>query len=105
MLEQIDASERDCASRLNKLSRFRDQNAIDGPQIRADHVLLRLSLDFDILQLEGGLRWLRHAREMVSSLLTRDAIWPFAQERSTDQARAGLFDRMATKHLQLASDA
>lgn len=104
MLEQIEANERNCASRLSELTRARDQSAIEGPRIRADQVLLRLSLDFDIIQLEGGLRWLRHAREMISSLLTREAIWPSTQERSIDQAREGLFGRMAARHLQATSD-
>ncbi len=105
LLEQIDANERDCTSRLTALARARDESVIEGPQVRADQVLYRLSLEFDIIQLEGGLRWLRHAREMVSSLFARDTIWPFALERSTNQTREGLFGRMATRHLGLAPDA
>jgi hypothetical protein len=99
LMEQIEANERDCASRLRALARSREESIVEGPQIRADRVLHRLNLEFDIIQLEGGLRWLRHAREMVSSLFARDTIWPSAQERSAGQTRDGLFDRMATKDM------
>lgn len=112
-LEQIDVYELDCATRLKELSRMRDANPAEGPRVRADHVLLRLNLSADIFQLEGELRWARHAREMVSWLLTREAIWPSAHERSNgalDEARDGegarqeLFGRMAAGHLRSTFD-
>jgi DNA-binding PadR family transcriptional regulator len=111
-LEQIDAYELDCATRLKELSRMREANPAEGPWVRADHVLLRLNLSADIFQLEGELRWARHAREMVSWLLTQEAIWPSARERSggtTEEARERqdakeeLFGKMAARHLRSAS--
>jgi PadR family transcriptional regulator, regulatory protein AphA len=106
-LHQIDAYELDCAERLRELSSTREAVSVEGLQVRADHVLLRLGLSGDIFQLEGELRWARHAREMVAWLLGREAIWPSASERSgasSEEARARrdaqeqLFARMAAKH-------
>ncbi len=106
-LAQIDTYELDCAARLKELSRMREASPAEGPRVRADHVLLRLNLSADIFQLEAELRWARHAREMVSWLLTREAIWPSAQERSSVassvhapdglQARRELFGKMAAR--------
>jgi DNA-binding PadR family transcriptional regulator len=111
-LEQIDAYERDCAGRLKTLSRMQDEQEPGvGPEVRADYVLLRLNLSADIIQLEGELRWARHAHEMVTWLLDREAIWPATSERSDGStagdrdrrtAREGLFGRMATRHLRSA---
>jgi DNA-binding PadR family transcriptional regulator len=102
-LEKIDAYERDCAARLTEIFSVREAVAVDEPLVRADHVLLRLNLSADIFQLEAELRWTRHAREMVSWLLARQAVWPSARERANladgqqaDQgARKELFARMA----------
>lgn len=113
-LEQIDAYELDCAARLKEIARLKEEPLPgEGPQVRADHVLLRLNLSADIFQLEGELQWARHAHEMVSWLLGREAIWPSATERSdalSDEARARqnardeLFGRMAARHLRSTSD-
>lgn len=106
-LEQIDAYELDCAAHLKELSRMRDESSFEGTRVRADQVLLRLNLSADIFQLEGELQWARHAREMISWLLTREAIWPSAHERSgSTQAetndrqgvREELFGKMASRH-------
>jgi DNA-binding PadR family transcriptional regulator len=106
-LEQIDAYERDCAARLKELSTKQENISLGGHRVRADHVLLRLGLSADISHLEAELGWARHAHEMVSWLLTQDAIWPSARERpsvpakKTDDrqsAREELFDRIAAKH-------
>jgi DNA-binding PadR family transcriptional regulator len=108
-LEQIDAYELDCAARLKELARTQEAITVEGPKVRADHVLLRVALSADIFQLEGELQWARHAHEMVSWLLNREAIWPSAHERSgalTDEApdrqgaREELFGRMAARHLR-----
>jgi DNA-binding PadR family transcriptional regulator len=108
-LEQIDVYELDCATRLKQLSHVREAIPVEGPQVRADYVLLRLNLSADIFQLEGELRWARHAHEMISWLLGREAIWPSAPERSDalsteargrQDAREELFGRMAARHLQ-----
>ncbi|HSZ12707.1 MAG TPA: PadR family transcriptional regulator [Solirubrobacteraceae bacterium] len=107
-LKQIDVYELDCARRLTELSQTQEAIPVGGPQVRADHVLLRLSLSADIFQLEGELRWARHAHEMISWLLQREAIWPSAPERADAQsekardrqdAREELFGRMAARHL------
>jgi DNA-binding PadR family transcriptional regulator len=109
-LDQIDAYELDCATRLKECSRIQEAIPSEGTQVRADHVLLRLNLSADIFQLEGELRWARHAHEMISWLLSREAIWPSAHERlgsSADAAedrhgaRKELFGRMAARHLRL----
>jgi DNA-binding PadR family transcriptional regulator len=111
-LKQIEAYERDRAARLKELSRVREAVPVQGAQVRADHVLLRLNLSADIFQLEGELQWARHAYEMVSWLLSRQAIWPSAHERSgalsaeareRQGARDELFGRMAARHLRSAS--
>ncbi len=111
-LAQIESYELDCAARLTELSRKREEIPDQGAQVRADHVLLRLNLSADIFQLEGELRWATHAREMVSLLLGREAIWPSASEHSGvpgDEAhdrkdtRDELFGKMAARHLQSMS--
>src|SRR5271156_3725592 len=53
-LEQIEAYELDCAARLKEVARQREE-VPEGPQLRADHVLLRLGLRGDMFQLEGEL--------------------------------------------------
>ncbi len=114
VLEQIDAYERDCASRIAELSRMRDEvDPDEGPRLRADHVCFRLSLSADIFLLEAELRWATHAHEMVSWLMSRETIWPSASERSdfmSDRARdrkaarEKLFGRIATRHLRSAPE-
>jgi DNA-binding PadR family transcriptional regulator len=105
-LKQIEAYELDRAARLKELSRVREAIPVHGVQLRADHVLLRLNLSADIFQLEGELKWARHAYEMVSWLLNRDALWPSAHGRSGLQsadaqgARDELFSRMAARRLR-----
>jgi DNA-binding PadR family transcriptional regulator len=101
-LEQIAAYELECARRLTELSRLHESVAVQGPRVRADHVLLRLNLSADIFALEAELRWARHAHEMISWLQGRDAIWSSETERSDapvkdarKDARAQLFGRMA----------
>ncbi len=105
-LEQIDAYELDCARRLRELSREREAVSVQERHVRADHVLLRLNLSADIFQLEGEMQWARHAHEMVSWLLGREAIWPSSPEREgafSDEvrerraARKELFARMAAR--------
>ncbi len=105
-LEQIDDYESECASRLRELSRRRDAILEDGLRVRADHVLLRLNLSADVLQLEAELRWALLARETIAWLLTRDAVWPSAADRvhrpadagpHRETARTELFGRMATR--------
>jgi DNA-binding PadR family transcriptional regulator len=105
-LEQIAAYERECAQRLNELSRLHESVdesvAVQGSRVRADHVLLRLSLSADIFALEAELRWASHAHEMISWLQGRDAIWSSESEHpdapvkdARKDARAQLFARMA----------
>jgi DNA-binding PadR family transcriptional regulator len=105
-LEQIDAYERGCAARLSELSLMREAVPVETGRVRADHVLLRLNLSADVFQLEGELRWARHAHEMVSWLMGRDAIWPAASgrpgvpaEETPDRkgVREELFGRMAAR--------
>ena len=109
-LQEIDAYEHDCASRLKEHLRLREAIPLGGLRVRADHELLRLNLSADITQLEGELGWARHARERISWLLNRDAIWPSAPARSRapaaqearnrEDAREQLFGRIAARELQ-----
>ena len=102
---KLDAYERDCAERLAQVARLREELPADGALLRADQLLLRLNLSADVFQLEGELRWARHAREMLSWLASREALWPSAdgrpgaQEQRRQRARAGarreLFERSA----------
>ncbi len=104
-LRKLDAYERDCAGRLREIVQMRQELPSDGPLLRADRLLLRLSLSADICQLEGELRWARHAREMLSWLAGSEAVWPRRHDRDAAQAelaerrresaRRGMFKRMA----------
>jgi DNA-binding PadR family transcriptional regulator len=112
-LKQVDAYERDCTVRLKDLSRKHD--AIPkmpevGSRVRADHVFLRLGLSADIAHLKSELGWAKHAHEMISWLLTEDAIWPSehgrpgASKKARDRqsARDELFGRIAARGLKPA---
>lgn len=102
---KIDDYERECAKLLAETARMREELPADGPLLRADHLLLRLNLSADVFQLEGELRWARHAREMLSWLAEREAVWPSerdrpdaqaeARRRERDSARRELFKRIA----------
>jgi DNA-binding PadR family transcriptional regulator len=110
-LKQIDAYERDCAARVKELSRKRDEipeAPAVGARVRADHVFLRLGLSGDIAHFKSELGWAKHAHEMVSWLLTEDAIWPSEHGRSgaskeardRQHARDELFGRIAARALK-----
>jgi len=108
-LAQVEAYARECLERINEVIRAREQVPLEGVQVRADHVLLRLSLSADVFQLEGELRWARHAQEAISLLLQRDAVWPAsrasgASEDPSQGARAEFFGRMASRHLSSPPD-
>jgi DNA-binding PadR family transcriptional regulator len=100
-LVKVDAYERECAEQLAKVARLREQLPADTPGgageplLRADQLLLRLNLSADVFQLEGELRWARHAREMLSWLASREAVWPSGPESAG--ARRELFERIADK--------
>lgn len=109
-LAQVDAYELQCAERLNEIARLREGLPGDGPLVRADHLLLRLNLSADIFQLEGELRWARHAREMLSWLANRETVWSgpggsdglggsnaAEERRDRGDARRQLFDRIAAE--------
>ncbi len=92
-LSEIDSYERDCAVQLQELARRHETIAIDQAPARADHILLRLNLSADILQLEAELRWAEQARRTVNWLLASDVVWPSTHGRShaiTDRERARL---------------
>ncbi|HTU79244.1 MAG TPA: PadR family transcriptional regulator [Solirubrobacteraceae bacterium] len=101
--ELIDAYERACAAHLNDVKLERSEVPNEAPYVRADHVLLRLSLKADIIQLEGELRWAKEAHEVIGWLLEREVMWPSARERqdaaseAARRARKRLFGRMAAK--------
>lgn len=103
-LEQIDAYELDRVGELSELMRLKEESQLGGRQVRADHVLFRLNLNASIIQVEGELKFARHARETVCSLLAQDAVWPAAHahsaavdERERRNARKEIFGRMAAR--------
>jgi DNA-binding PadR family transcriptional regulator len=81
-MAKVDAYELDCAKRLEEIAGVRDALPADGTLVRADHLLLRLNLGADILQLEAELQWASHAREMLSWLADQEALWPSHRERT-----------------------
>jgi PadR family transcriptional regulator AphA len=106
-LGHIDAYEQDCAETLNTVSASRDEVGWEAPVLRADNVLLRLGMSVEVHELEGELKWARHAREIVQWLMEQDAVWPSERERTRrattteqerDEARTRLFSRMAARH-------
>lgn len=110
-LAHIDAYEQDCAETLNVITASRDELGWEAPILRADNVLLRLGMSVEVHELEGELKWARHAREIVGWLMEQDAVWPSERERSRratateqerDEARARLFSRMAARHAKAA---
>jgi DNA-binding PadR family transcriptional regulator len=111
-LEKLDAYELECAERLRHVSHEREAIAVGGALVRADHVLLSLNLSADIFQLEGELRWVKQAREMISWLLSCQAVWPSTRERTDiasmeardrHAAREELFSEMAARRLRSTS--
>jgi len=96
-MTKVDAYERECAERLAQVARLREELPGEGPRLRADQLLLRLNLSADVFQLEGELRWARHAREMLSWLASREAVWPSAAERVDPQTQRDRHDRESTR--------
>jgi DNA-binding PadR family transcriptional regulator len=112
-LRQIEAYERSCAAHLKELMSQRDgipEVPAVGSRVRADQVFLRLGLSGDVAHLKCELDWARHAHEVVSWLLTEDAIWPSEHGRSSASqemharrhAREELFGRIAARPLKPA---
>jgi DNA-binding PadR family transcriptional regulator len=109
-LTHIDKYEVECVQTLNKVTKNRSAVPSDeGDPVRADYVLLLLAISGEVEEVEGQLKWARHARSVVRSLMERDAVWPSEGERSrrttaTDdernQARARLFSRTVEPHVQ-----
>jgi DNA-binding PadR family transcriptional regulator len=99
--ERIDAYERECSAELQETMRRYGEVRIEGGRVRADHLLLRLNLSRDLGCLEAELNWCGHAREVVSLLMTRDALWPSSSDSASDEqtpaqaARDALFARLA----------
>ncbi len=100
-LAKIDAYERECTALIQQVMRAHRDVPPDGSLLRADHVLLRLNLSADLAHLEGELGWAMHAREMISWLQTRGAVWPSSHDKATvghtpeRRARNALFARIA----------
>jgi hypothetical protein len=95
--------------RLRELAQRREMIPVDQARMRADHVLLRLNLSADVLQLEAELRWTAQARETVTWLLENEVVWPSARGRAnamTDRERDRLggreepHARASTTHLR-----
>jgi DNA-binding PadR family transcriptional regulator len=75
-LAKIDAYEKNCVRVRAELSRLLTEIPPDGPLVRADHLLLRVSVGADVAHVDGELAWARQARQHVSWLLANDALWP-----------------------------
>ncbi|HTB50817.1 MAG TPA: PadR family transcriptional regulator [Solirubrobacteraceae bacterium] len=86
LLTKLDARERQCMARLGELMETHQESAPPaGALLRADNVLLRVNLSADLNHLEAELSWVRHAREMISWLITKEkAIWPSASNARRD---------------------
>lgn len=100
--EKLDAYAGECARALKRISRLREQlPAGEESLLQAERLLLRLNLSADVFQLEGELRWARHAREMLSWLASSEARWPPQASEQSRLARPGsgareeMFRRMA----------
>jgi DNA-binding PadR family transcriptional regulator len=101
-IEKVNAYEHECVARLEAISRAYEGIRVEGPLVRADEVLLRLNLSADICQLEGELKWAKHASEMLRWLLEQRVVWPSRRERGdrsyargNSRVRRELFERMA----------
>lgn len=75
-LAKLDAYENSCVRLGERLARLLKKIPPDGPLARADHVLLRVHLNADIVHVEGELKWSQLAREAVIWLQANDAAWP-----------------------------
>jgi DNA-binding PadR family transcriptional regulator len=105
-LTQIGIYEKECAARVKKLSREKEEIPVAGLQVRADDELLRFALSGDVSYVEGELKWARFMRERVSWLKNQDVIWPSTHEhpsaptkraRDRQSARDDLFGRIAAR--------
>lgn len=103
-LGQIERYEGRCAERIETIVQTRDRVPLDGIQVRAEDVVLRMGLSGDMYQLEAELRWARYAHQAVIWLLERGAVWPEHSAGSTRKrveaardAREELFGRMAAR--------
>jgi DNA-binding PadR family transcriptional regulator len=107
---QIGGYEQHCLDRINELKRELDEILPDDDaQPHVDRVVLRLGIEADIAQLKAELAWARHARHMVSWLLSTEAIWPSsptprpqrsdpAQQAERENARRQLLQRLAARN-------
>jgi PadR family transcriptional regulator, regulatory protein AphA len=112
-LEDIDAYERACTERLKQLVREQEEIPPEGSRVRADHVVLRLALNAEVVHWESELGWSREARETFKWLYDQDdVIWPSPTRRLSRQAettpnsqdaRDELFGRIA-KHSRSTLD-
>lgn len=109
VLDHLEAYEERYTKRLNEFKDIRNLIPHQPTLVRADHVLLRLNLSFDISLLEGELQRAREMREMVLWLHAQpNAVWPsIADPPGTEKARARqdardeLFEEMAAaQHTQ-----
>jgi DNA-binding PadR family transcriptional regulator len=102
-LGQIERYEGRCAERIKAIVETRDSVPLDGIQVRAEDMVLRMGLSGDIYQLEAELKWARYAHQVVTWLLERGAVWPERSAGSTRRvaasrdAREELFGRMAAR--------
>lgn len=103
VLGHLDAYEERYTKRLNEFKEVSNLIPHQRTLVRADHVLLRLNLSFDISLLEGELQRAREMREMLLWLHAQpEAVWPsIADPSKTQKARARhdardeLFEEMA----------
>jgi len=86
-LGQLAEYERDRAEGLAELLARRD--AIDLTRRRADDMLLHLNLTYEVIQLEGDLRWAEHALEVVAALFDQRVLWPSADQRASAREHGG----------------
>ncbi len=110
-LRELEALEQACVEQLAEIARLMDEVPVQGLRVRADQVALRLSLVSDMYEVEGQLKWARHARETVQWLAGQDAVWISRSQSDTEEGRAAshaarteLFGRLAAREGPRAID-
>ncbi len=101
VLSRLEAYENDCKKLVGKLlgapEKASPARARSVTVLRADEVLLGLSLTADVEHVEAELAWVRHARETIRWLSSEQGtLWPGRRSSERQrQARVRLLDRLS----------
>jgi DNA-binding PadR family transcriptional regulator len=104
-LEHITTYETDCIKLLEELQQHRDSVPI-WPVLTAERILKRCATICEMLQVEAHLQGAMLARDTIAMLKEDGTLWGASSARSDadtvrkrEQAREGIFERMARSHL------